>query len=189
MYEVELHPWHTGASHHGLWDGGLGGDVGADDLARLLDEPGGESRLRAAVEPELGTGRDLHDGALLDATLDLLEQGRLVLESTLGSSVAVDPHHPVGEGSEDLGNLIDLMGEDRTEDEPERPSWIEIAVVDAYGRPITNRPYRLRLPDGSVRTGVLNDQGLIRFDDVDPGECTLELGEVEAEAAPLPMAA
>lgn len=193
MHEVELHPWHTQASHPGLWDGGLGRADTVDTLTRWLERPGGESQLRAAVEPELGTGCDLSDASILGSTLDLLEQGRVVMTESLDASLAVDPHYPVGDGSEDLGNLIDLMGEDRTEEEPERPTWIEIAVIDANGEPITGRPYRLRLPDGSVRKGTLDARGMIRFDDVDPGDCTLELLDESSESPesiePLPMAA
>ncbi len=181
MNEVELNPWHTSTAHHGIWDGDLHAD-----LEDLMARPGGEERLRSMVEPALAHGADLSDDALLGSTLDLLDSGRLVLETTERSSIAVDPHHPIGEGSEDLGNLIDLMGErDEEPEEAERPTWIEIAVVDGLGQPVRNRAYRLQLPDGTVRSGMLGEQGLIRFDDVDPGQCTLELlPDAAAEPAP-----
>ena len=63
-------------------------------------------------------------------------------------------------------------------------------MVDAEGAPIRARGYRLTLPDGSVRTGTLNDQGTLRFDDLDPAvptetEETEETEtETETETAP-----
>jgi len=187
MNEVELHPWHTSTTHHGIWTGDL--DTNLEDL---MARPGGEERLRSLVEPELAYGADLSDAALLGSTRDLLDCGRLVLETSESSSIAVDPRYPISEGSEDLGNLIDLMGDDTDEDdeeptaaEDERPTWIEITVVDGRGEPICGRPYRLHLPDGTVRNGTLSDEGAIRFDDVDPGLCTLELPTADpAEWAP-----
>ncbi|MCA9709772.1 MAG: hypothetical protein KDK70_28290 [Myxococcales bacterium] len=176
MHEIELHPWPRG-SRLPSWDGGLAGDQARqDDLHDLLAGPGGEARLRAALEPELGSDDSLTRAALPEATVDLLDQGRLVMGSSLSPALAVDPLYPTGDESQDLGNLIDLMDRrDEDEPEPERPSWIEIAVVDARGEPIRGRAYRLELPDGTVRRGTLGDEGLIRFDDVDPGLCTLEL--------------
>lgn len=187
MDEVELMPWHTHGAPHGGWSGDR-----RDDLEAMMGRPGGEQRLRSMIEPELGHGADLWGSALLDSALDLLDSGRLVLRSSGEPALAVDPHHPIGEGTEDLGNLIDLMGERRDEEpEVERPTWIEIAVVDRQGNPIRGRGYRLQLPDGSVRSGTLGDQGIIRFDDVDPGECILELLDADPvqEAAPPALAA
>lgn len=183
MNEVELHPWHTEAGRQALWNERESDQRAEPDLRAMLEEPGSEARLRATLEPELGTGLDLSGEALIDSTLDRLDQGRLVIQPRPWPSVPVDPHYPVNDGVEDLGNLVDLLDDPPDEDdgqepspaEPPRPTWIEITVVDGHGEPIVGRPYRLHLPDGSVRNGHLGDDGMIRFDDVDPGLCTLEL--------------
>lgn len=162
MGEVGLHGWHAQLGRPGLWSG-----------------PGHD--LRA--------GHDLREVYDL---FDMLDEGRLVMALGSWPSVAVDPHHPTGGGMDDLGNLVDLMGHEEEDDEQPTPSpsWIEITVVDSRGEPIRGRPYRLHLPDGSVREGRLGDDGIIRFDDVDPGLCMLELPTDEpAQSAPPPAMA
>ncbi len=156
-------------------------------LEDQLGSPGAEARWRAAVESELSSRAGLDRDGLLNHALALLEQGRLVAEST-APPAGFDPRHPAGNALEDLGNLTDLVETLGSEDEhdedletePPRPTWIEIEVVDGLGQPVRNRPYRLHLPDGTVRDGTLDDTGIIRFDDVDPGACRLELPTEDA---------
>jgi len=52
-------------------------------------------------------------------------------------------------------------------------TWIEIQVLDAGGRPVPNRNFRLKLPTGEVRTGCTDPDGLAGFDGIDPGDCEL----------------
>lgn len=59
--------------------------------------------------------------------------------------------------------------------EPPRPTWILIQLVDCDDKPIANRPFRLRLADGTIRQGMVGANGEIRFDDVTAGLCTLVL--------------
>ena len=39
---------------------------------------------------------------------------------------------------------------------------VEIELVDADGNPVPGEPYRITLPDGSTRTGTLDDRGYAR---------------------------
>lgn len=161
----------------------LGPSPSALELAEHLARPGAEARLRAAAESDLGGTVDLGGPELLAHALTLLEQGRLFADRRDDVLAGADPKHPAGNPLEDLGNLTDLIVDLADEDSddhdtkpaPPRPTWIEIAIVDGLGEPVRNRPYRLHLPDGSVREGELDDSGIIRFDDVDPGACRLEL--------------
>ncbi|MBC8073004.1 MAG: hypothetical protein IAG13_32075 [Deltaproteobacteria bacterium] len=85
----------------------------------------------------------------------------------------------------DLAPPARLDPEETPPPTPVRPVWIRIELVDAAGRALPNHPYRLRLSDGSVRTGVFDETGALRFDDVTPGLCTLLLPtEHELEWAP-----
>lgn len=186
MHEADHIRWHNPSSRHHPVRNGLGD---------LLKRPGGEEHLRASVEPHLGmdAGAGLDRDALVQTAISMFDDFQLTVQSNDWRSVAVDPRHPVGGGSEDLGNLIDLLGDeiDRTEEDDadeDRPTWIEIAVVDEQGLPIRGRQYHLTLPDGTVRSGQLGAQGIIRFDDVDPGECTLELLDQPVEDE-MPLAA
>ncbi len=158
-----------------------------DELERLLDTPGLEACWRAAVEPELHAMSGLDPAGLVQQAQSLLEEGRLCIAHAHTEAV-FDPRHPAGNSVEDLGNLSELAPADRDDEaaanedvaEPPRPTWIEIAVVDGLGQPVRNRPYRLHLPDGSVRAGTLDDTGIIRFDDVAAGPCKLELPTADA---------
>jgi hypothetical protein len=51
-------------------------------------------------------------------------------------------------------------------------TFVAFQLLDLEGRPIAGERYEVRLPDGSTRTGTLDDQGSAREDDVaPPGAC------------------
>jgi hypothetical protein len=72
-----------------------------------------------------------------------------------------------------------------TEAEPEAPAkteapaqdqettWIEIQLLDFNDKPLAGHPYELELPDGTVRKGTVNAEGLARVTGIDPGQCKL----------------
>jgi hypothetical protein len=51
--------------------------------------------------------------------------------------------------------------------------WIEVQLLDNDDQPVPREPYWIKLPDGSIRQGKLNDQGSIRFDGIPCGTCTV----------------
>lgn len=71
-------------------------------------------------------------------------------------------------------------------DEDEGPApeatteWIEIVLVDALGEAVADEPYRVQLPDGSLREGRLDAQGRARLDGVPPGSCQVTFPELDA---------
>jgi hypothetical protein len=58
-------------------------------------------------------------------------------------------------------------------------TWIEFRVVWPDGTPAVGVVYRLKITDGSVREGTLDDQGSIRVTNIDPGSCDFTLTEVD----------
>ncbi len=58
-----------------------------------------------------------------------------------------------------------------------KTEWIEIVVKDELGHPYTG-PYRIQMPDGSIREGSFDEQGLWGDYDIDPGKCKLILPDV-----------
>lgn len=72
-----------------------------------------------------------------------------------------------------------------TEAEPEAPAqteapvqdqeltWIEIQLLDFNDKPLAGHPYELELPDGTIRKGTVNAEGLARVTGIDPGQCKL----------------
>jgi hypothetical protein len=61
-------------------------------------------------------------------------------------------------------------------------TWIEIYLIGEDGGPIPGEAYRIELPDGSVREGRLDADGLSRVDDVDPGICLVTFPNLDREA-------
>jgi hypothetical protein len=68
----------------------------------------------------------------------------------------------------------------KTTDAPVK-TWIAIRLIDDRGDPVPYAPYQVTLPDGSVMSGSLDDQGMIRFDEIDPGECLVSFPEIDAK--------
>jgi hypothetical protein len=53
------------------------------------------------------------------------------------------------------------------------PHWIEFELVDQDGNPVPGEPFRVRLPDQSLRTGKTNQEGKVRFECITAGEATV----------------
>jgi hypothetical protein len=60
-------------------------------------------------------------------------------------------------------------------------TWIAVQLIDDKGNPVPNVAYKVTLPDGSVMSGSLDDQGIVRFDDIDPGDCLVSFPEIHAK--------
>ena len=56
--------------------------------------------------------------------------------------------------------------------------WVAFQLVDEDGRPLPDVTYRIRLPGGSAEKGSLNEEGTVRFDDIDPGECEIRFPDL-----------
>jgi len=65
--------------------------------------------------------------------------------------------------------------------EKEKKSWIEIELVDKQGKPVPRQRYELRLPDGKIKKGVLDDKGQAREAGIDPGDCEVRFPDVECD--------
>lgn len=64
---------------------------------------------------------------------------------------------------------------------PER-TWITIRLVGEDDAPIPGERYRIDLPDGSVREGRLDVEGLARVRGIEPGQCTVTFPDLDQEA-------
>lgn len=62
----------------------------------------------------------------------------------------------------------------------ETTSWVEIELVDEDGNPVAGENYLLELPDGSVKEGVLDSNGQVRVDGIDPGTCKISFPNMDA---------
>jgi hypothetical protein len=61
--------------------------------------------------------------------------------------------------------------------------WIEIQLVGEDDSPVGNMKYRVRLPDGEIVTGTLNDNGFARLDRLEQsGTCEVCFPDLDKEA-------
>jgi hypothetical protein len=68
----------------------------------------------------------------------------------------------------------------KSEPKPQpKKTWIEVQLLDSDDKPIAGEEYRITLPDGTVKTGSLDDKGLVRFDGIDPGVCDVEFPKID----------
>lgn len=67
-------------------------------------------------------------------------------------------------------------------DEEKKPSWIEIEMVGEDDKPIVGEAYRIKLPEGSVVEGTLDDKGFARVDGIEPGNCQITFPNLDCEA-------
>jgi len=61
-------------------------------------------------------------------------------------------------------------------------TWIEFQVTDMSGKPVADVKYEAHLPDGTKKEGSTDKDGLVRFDDLDPGICDFKLVEYDGDA-------
>ena len=60
-------------------------------------------------------------------------------------------------------------------------TWIEFLVQDESGHPVAGARYQAELTDGSKKSGVTGETGLVRFDGIDAGICQFSLLDYDAE--------
>jgi hypothetical protein len=80
-----------------------------------------------------------------------------------------------GDGAEDGDDVIahgDLL----------RKTWIELELLDMDGNPVPGEAYWIKLPDGTVREGALDQQGRAYFDNLDPGEAEIRWPNRDGDA-------
>jgi hypothetical protein len=61
-------------------------------------------------------------------------------------------------------------------------SWIAIQLVGEDDKPVPGVAYRITLPDGTAKDGVLDENGSARADNIDPGSCVITFPELDQDA-------
>ncbi len=71
-----------------------------------------------------------------------------------------------------------------SDDDLDAKTWITVRLIDEDDppRPVAGARYRLRLPDGSLREGSLDRNGMAHLAGIDPGACELSFPDLDAEA-------
>jgi hypothetical protein len=71
----------------------------------------------------------------------------------------------------------------QTQEEAEqKKSWIEIEMVGEDGEPLPGVRYEITLPDDTVASGSLDEQGLARIEGIEPGTCRISFPDLDEAA-------
>lgn len=60
--------------------------------------------------------------------------------------------------------------------------WIKIELVDEEDQPVPKEKYRIELPNGKPREGILDSKGFARIDGIDPGTCKITFPNLDKDA-------
>lgn len=72
---------------------------------------------------------------------------------------------------------------EKSEENKDKKSWIEIELVDDEGKPIPGEKYRVTLPDGStLAEGTLDEKGQARVESLDPGSCKVSFPDLDKDS-------
>jgi hypothetical protein len=148
----------------------------ARTIDRLLRTALSESphRLRALLNRSSSErGRAQDAVGVLGELRRMIERGELVFVALPQRSTSARPiqveepelHEPTG-----------------PEEIVEQTDWIEILVADEDDQPVRDVAFELELPDGSIRRGRTNADGIARCDRIPSGTCKLTLVELDAQA-------
>ena len=81
-----------------------------------------------------------------------------------------------------LGDHPALKYQAPGKEDPERPAWVELELVDGEGKPVPHTRYRVVGADGTAREGWTDAQGVARVDGLAPGECRISFPELAPDA-------
>ncbi len=161
---------------------GRGERLREEDAVRALDRAllatsawGFAARTLAEVARSLGDPGDARE-----AVRRALRDGRLALWRDALRQITAPPQTELEDDA--------LLRAPATADD-ERLTWIEIERTDMEGNPMRGERYWIKLTDGTVREGALNEQGRAYFGQLTAGPCEVRWpdrdGDATLEARPL----
>ena len=167
--------WVTRRSSHGLPAGAeaIEGGVASVALDGWLGDRGAGRDLLVELHQQVAgplVGPLADPRALLDVVTRALGDGRLIayrLKVKLSGG-------PVENAAE--------LGPPSEPGPVEEKTWVGIELVDDQDpqKPVPYAKYRIELPDGSTREGILDDKGRATLRGIDPGECQVSFPELHA---------
>jgi len=116
-------------------------------------------------------------GTVRVESADLLAVGSAAAPLTF-RRIASDPVLPPGLAAAILAAV--LAETLRTRRKSRATGWVEIELLDEAGEPVAGEAYRITLPDGSVREGVLDASGRARVEGFEPGPSQVTFPHIDA---------
>lgn len=131
-----------------------------------------------------------NSGVTVVGTMVNINSGGAAGVGTAGTLVPpAAPAVPVAPGTAEAGSgmvytqtpAVEVGPTYKAEENKEKKSWIEIELVDEEGNPCPGERYRIKLPDGSVDTGTLDEKGKARVI-CDPGTAEVTFPDLDKDA-------
>lgn len=63
--------------------------------------------------------------------------------------------------------------------DPSKPNWLELKLRDPAGKPIAFERFQVRLADGLMIEGTLDEHGAARIRGIDPGRCDVNFPDLD----------
>jgi hypothetical protein len=126
--------------------------------------------LRGVLAPRVGNISRMDEDAVIKRLAPLLVGGdiRILRSQILGAGGGqVEEQEEQGQGGGQQGTT---------------GGWIEINLRDMEGQPVPGKRYRIRLPDGAVEEGTLDDFGHAERYGIVEGTCQISFPDFDAEA-------
>ena len=76
---------------------------------------------------------------------------------------------------------VEVLGQKTRSTILQYQAWIEISIINEYDEPLANERYIVHFPDGHQRTGLLDDNGKAREDNIPPGKFRIELPLIDKD--------
>jgi hypothetical protein len=64
--------------------------------------------------------------------------------------------------------------------DPDKRDWIGVELKTPDGKPLPNERFELKLGDGTIIGGRLDNLGKVRIEGIDPGNCTITFPDRDA---------
>lgn len=61
-------------------------------------------------------------------------------------------------------------------------TWVGIELVDELGNPVCGLKFCIELPNGKVKIGTTDAEGKGKVEDIEPGQCSLMLPDIDKDA-------
>jgi len=114
----------------------------------------------------------------------------MAMSSVIGGDVG-SAAQSLAKASQDAAAIIPLAGHDALSQaigagpsqnlpgSTNKKVWIEIELLDEFGKPVPDESYRIELPDSTVTEGSTDDRGRARVDGIDPGNCKISFPNLD----------
>jgi hypothetical protein len=145
--------------------------------------------IKGTLINEIASGRFAMSGALIDINpmapvidiaMPIMAPASNPSEWKVGKTLKPGDAVVYDQGAGGVSGKLNL---DRKEEKSEKKklSWIEIELKDEAGNPVPGEKYRIELPDGTPKEGMLDSQGWARVDNIDPGNCKVSFPDRDAK--------